>query len=158
MWTRDAPLAAEHRRVRRAGFTLLELVIVILIFGTLSMASWPSVARIVTHSRVNQAARVVGHDLVVAGSAAARQRRPVRLALDAGNQSLTVSDRVTGTTLWQRSLGRDSEYGLDSVTFSATPIDLLPNGFTSSALTVTVWARDYSRRVILSRAGWVRVP
>ncbi len=62
MWTRDAPLAAEHRRLRRAGFTLLELVIVILIFGTLSMASWPSVARIVTHSRVNQAARVVGHD------------------------------------------------------------------------------------------------
>ena len=157
MRTRDAPFPAELRRLRPAGFTLLELMIVILIFGTLSMASWPSVGRILTHSRVNQAARVVGHDLVVATSAAARQRRPVRLTLDAGSPSFTVSDRVSGTTLWQRSLGRDTEYGLDSVTFSASPIDLFPNGFTSSALTVTVWARDYSRRVVLSRAGWVRV-
>src|SRR5437867_12462136 len=99
MWTRDAPLAAEHRRLRRAGFTLLELVIVILIFGTLSLASWPSVARIVTHSRANQAARAVGHHLVVAGSAAARQRRPVPLALDAGNQSLPLSDRLAVTPI-----------------------------------------------------------
>ena len=158
MRTRDAPPAIELRRLRPAGFTILELLIVIVIFGTLSMASWPSVARIVTHSRVNQAARVVGHDLVVAVSAAARQRRPVRLTLDAGSQSFTVSDRASGSTLWQRSLGRDSEYGLDSVSFSTTPIDLFPNGFASSALTVTVSARDYSRLVVMSRAGWVRVP
>jgi prepilin-type N-terminal cleavage/methylation domain-containing protein len=139
------------------GFSIIELLIVITVFSTLSLLSWPRVSQVIAHSRVNQAAKVVAHDLTVAGSAAARQRRPVRVALDAGGRSFTVSDRVSGNALWQRSLGRDTEYGVDSVSFSANPVDLLPGGFTSSALTVGVWGRGYSRAVTMSRAGWVRV-
>ena len=74
-------------------------------------------------------------------------------------KTITVDkgDRVTSgavlSTLW---LGPDT-YQLDSIAFSASPVDLFPNGFTSSALTVTLWARGYSRQVTMSRAGWVRV-
>jgi len=49
-------------------------------------------------------------------------------------------------------------YRLDSVSFSVSPVDLFPSGFTSSALTVSLWAGGYSRRVTMSRAGWIRVP
>jgi prepilin-type N-terminal cleavage/methylation domain-containing protein len=143
--------------VRRAGFTFLELLIVVSILGFLTGIAWPSVSRTITHSRVNQAAVVVAHDLAVASSAAARQRRPVRIALGSDRQSLVVSDRATGAVLQQRAVGRGTEYGLDSLAFSVTPVDLFPSGFASSALTVTVAARGYSRQVAMSRAGWVRV-
>jgi len=148
-------LSRVHAR-GRAGFTITELLIVILIFATLSIVSWPQVSRILTHGRVNQAAGAVSHDLSVAVSAASRQRRPVRITLDPGKQSFTITDRASGTVLTQRSLGRDTEFGIDSVTFSATPVDLFPYGITSSALTVTLWARGYSRQVTMSRGGWVR--
>lgn len=143
---------------RRGGFSLVELLIVILVFSVMAGAVAPTVSRVVTHARVNQAAMVVGHDLAVATSAAARQRKPVRVAVGGDRRSFTVSERASGALLQARDLGRDSEYGLDSVSFSVTPVDLFPNGFTSSALTVTVWARGYSRQVTMSRAGWVRVP
>jgi len=145
-------------KVERAGFTLIELIIVVLIFSIVTTAALPAVSRITTHSRVNQAAAVVGHDLAVAVSSAARQRKPIRIARGGDGQSMTVAERASGTVLDTRWLGSDTPYGLDSVSFSATPVDLFPSGVTSSPLTVTVWARGYSRQVTMSRAGWVRVP
>jgi prepilin-type N-terminal cleavage/methylation domain-containing protein len=146
--------------MRRAacGFTLLELLIVIMLFGLITAMTFPTVSRITTHSRVNQAATVVAQDLSLAISAAARERKPIRVARGSDRQSITVSDRASGTVLSTRSLGHDDAYQLDSVTFSTSLVDLFPNGFASSALTVTLWAAGYSRRVTMSRAGWVRVP
>ena len=141
-----------------SGFTLLELLIVIVFVGLVAAMTFPTVSRITTHSRVNQAAMVVGQDLSQALSAAARERKPIRIARGADQKSITTSDRASGTVLSTRSLGPGDAYQLDSVVFSASPIDLFPSGFASSALTVTLWAGGYARRVTMSRAGWVRVP
>jgi len=141
-----------------SGFTLLELLIVIVFFGVVTAMTLPTVSRVTTHSRVNQAAMVVGQDLSQALSAAARQRKPIRIARGADQKSITTSDRASGTVLSTRVLGSGDAYQLDSVVFSTSPIDLFPSGFTSSALTVTLWAGGYSRQVTMSRAGWVRVP
>jgi len=140
------------------GFTLIELLIVIIIFSVLTSAALPAVSRITTHTRVNQAAMVVGQDLSLLVTDAARQRKPVRLALGADRRSFTISDRASGAVIQTRLLGSGSGYPLDSVSFSASPIDVFPNGFASSALTMTLWAGGYSRQVTMSRAGWVRVP
>ena len=149
---------APRLRVERAGFTVIELIIVIIIFSTVTSIALPAISRITTHSRVNQAAMVVGHDLTVAASAAARQRKSIRITLGGDRQSFTVADRASATVLQTRWLGPDTRYGLDSVSFSASPVDLFPSGFASSALTVTLSARGYSRQVTMSSAGWVRVP
>jgi prepilin-type N-terminal cleavage/methylation domain-containing protein len=141
-----------------SGFTLIELLIVIIVFSVLASAALPTVSRVTTHTRVNQAAMLVGQDLSLVGADAARQRKPVRLARGVDRQSYTISDRVSGNVLQTRVLGPRGDFPLDSVSFSASPIDVFPNGFTSSALTVTLWAGGYSRRVTMSRAGWVRVP
>jgi prepilin-type N-terminal cleavage/methylation domain-containing protein len=140
------------------GFTVIELIIVIVVFSVATSIALPAISRTHTHIRVNQAAMVIGHDLTVAISGAARQRKPIRVARGADAVSFTVSDRASGTVLQTRPLGTDTPYGLDSVSFSVTPVDIFPSGFASSALTVTAWDGGYSRPVTMSRAGWVRVP
>lgn len=138
-----------------AGFTMLEMLIVIVVLAMLALLSFPTLSRLYTHSRVNQATVVVANGLSQAVSNAERQRKPVRIARGADMKSITVSDRASGTVLSTVGLGPDT-YQLDSIAFSVSPVDLFPNGFASNALTVTLWARGYSRRVTMSRAGWVR--
>ena len=75
-----------------------------------------------------------------------------RLDVDLPTVPNTWGPVGAGRAVW---LGPDA-YQLDSVALSVTPVDLFPNGFTSNALTVTLWARGYSRQVTMSRAGWVR--
>ena len=145
-------------RSKALGFTLLELMIVVSVFGLVTAMSFPTISRLITHSRVNQAAMVVANDVSQAVSAAARQRKPIRIARGVDKKSITVSDRASGTVLSTRALGPGDAYQLDSVAFSVSPVDLFPNGFTSSALTVSLWAGGYSRRVTMSRTGWVRAP
>jgi len=146
------------RPPRAAGFSLLELVIVLVILGVATAMAFPTISRITTHSRVNQAAMVVAQDLSLALSAAARERKPIRIARGADGASITLSERASGKLLSTRWLGKGDAYRLDSIAFSVSPVDLFPSGMTSSALSVTLWAGKYSRQVTLSRAGWVRVP
>lgn len=141
-----------------AGFTLLELSIVLAILGVATAMTFPTISRMTTHARVNQAAMVVAQDLSLATSAAARERKPIRIARGADRASITVSERASGKVLSTRWLGRGDAYALDSIAFSVSPVDLFPSGMTSSALSITLWAGGYSRQVTMSRAGWVRVP
>ena len=143
---------------RAAGFTLLELVIVLGLMGMATAITFPTISRITTHSRVNQAAMVVAQDLSLASSAAARERKPIRIARGADRASITIAERAGGKVLSTRWLGKSDAYALDSIAFSVSPVDLFPSGMTSSALSVTLWAGGYSRQVTMSRAGWVRVP
>src|SRR2546426_872299 len=85
---------APRLRVEQAGFTVIELIIVILIFSVVTSIALPAISRITTHSRVNQAALLVSHDLTVAASAAARQRRPIRITLGGDRQSFTLLSLV----------------------------------------------------------------
>src|SRR3989441_13283137 len=90
---------APRLRVERAGFTVIELIIVIIIFSTVTSIALPAISRITTHSRVNQAAMVVGHDLTVAASAAARQRKPIRITLGGDRQSYPLAHPPRATRL-----------------------------------------------------------
>jgi prepilin-type N-terminal cleavage/methylation domain-containing protein len=138
------------------GFTMLELIIVIMILGVVAATTVPTIAKMTTHSRVNQAVMVVAQDLQTVQSNAARERKPMRITRGVDKKSFTVTDRASGTTYLTRNLGSGDAYSLDSISFSTTPVDVFPNGFTSSALTLTLWAGGYSRQVTMSLVGWVR--
>ncbi len=144
--------------MKHAGFTLIEMLIVIILFGVLATLAFPKVSSMTIRARVNQARMAVAHDLAQALTTAALQRKPLRIARGADMQSITFSDRASGTVLTTRQLGAGDGYAMDSVSFSVTPVDIFPNGFTSSALTVTMWCGGYSRQVVMSRAGWVQTP
>ena len=75
-----------HRTARRLaagsarGFTLTEMLLVIVMLGLLSAMLMPRVSRITTHAKLNEALNIVANDLEQAVGLAARLRRPVTLA------------------------------------------------------------------------------
>jgi len=83
----------------RQGFTVLELIAVVVILGIMAAFAGPAMSRIVRHQRVNRAATVIASDLQNAFAVAARQRQPVRIQADAATRSYQFIDRKTQTVL-----------------------------------------------------------
>lgn len=142
---------------RRAGFSLLEMLMVVSVLAILATIATPAIATTIRHQRVNKAAALVAADLQNVFAMAGRQRAPVHVASDATAKSYTFSDRKTGTVFQTRTLGTGTEYNLGTLVFSPTVVDMFPNGIGSAPLTVTVGTGDYSRTVTASTAGFVRV-
>src|SRR5260370_19473943 len=78
MQWRARPDVEDQRHRSIAGFTAIELLIVIVVFGVLTRVTMPTASRIISHYRVNQAASAVAHALTVAVSGAASARKPMR--------------------------------------------------------------------------------
>ena len=93
-----------------------------------------------------------GHHLQLAAdlesvfSIAARQRRPIRISCCTA-AGYTFADRSDGTVRLQRSL---VDYGVTTLAFTASPVDIFPSGVASSADTVTIGAAGYTRRIVMS--------
>lgn len=139
------------------AMTLIEMMIVMVIMGTmLAMAVRPT-GRIMVENRVQRAANLVASDLELAFALAARQRQPVRLTIDGARMEYLVSDRATGDVYQRRILGNGSEYELTSLSGTAASVDIFPGGLAASPLTITIGLSGYSRRIMMTRAGQVRV-
>jgi type II secretion system protein H len=142
-----------HRR----GFTLLELVVVVLIVGLATTIVVKSMSRALNASRASSLGQVVGADLERAFMLAALQRRPVRVRWDASGMNYTITDRRTNTVLLTRRIGSATDIGIASVTFSTTPVDIFPGGTASSMLRITLTAGSSSHVVTMTRSGLVLV-
>jgi prepilin-type N-terminal cleavage/methylation domain-containing protein len=142
----------------RLGFSILELILVVVIFGILATIAGPAMSRVVRHQRVNRAASIIASDVQNAFAVAARQRQPVRIQADASTRSYQFVDRATGTVLRIRTFyGDTSEYRLSSLVFTPATIDVFPSGVSSSAIIIDLANGDYSRRITASSAGFVRL-
>src|SRR5437016_10996137 len=150
-------MSKNHKDVRR-GFTIMEVLVVLVIIGILASMAGPAMSRIVRHQRANRAATVIASDLQNAFAVAARQREPVRIQADANSRSYQFVDRKTGNILRIRTFyGDTSEYRLTSLVFTPTTIDVFPNGVSSAAVTIDLANGDYTKQITASTAGFVRV-
>ena len=149
--------SAPRRGGIRPGFSLIEMLVTVSMLAIMVGMAAPNVSKDITHGRVNSAAHIVAADLEQALSLAGRQRRPVRVIIDAGRKEIVLTDRVTGTLISRRQLGDVSEFKLYSVSGAPSTVDVLPHGVATAATVVTLTAGDYSRRVTMSRGGYVRV-
>jgi prepilin-type N-terminal cleavage/methylation domain-containing protein len=138
---------------RRLGFTLVEMAVALAVVGLLTLMTQQRVSAIIQRSQVNRATAAVAADLESAFSLAARQRRPIRISC-CTNGSYTFADRTGGTVRLQRSL---VDYGVTTLTFSTTPVDIFPSGVATSADTVTIGAGSHTRRIVMTSAGLVRI-
>jgi len=140
------------------GFSLFELLIVVVILGIAATMVGPAMSRIVRHQRVNRAATIIVSDMQNAFAVAARQREPVRVLADASTSSYQFVDRKSGAVLRIRAFyGDTSEYRLTSLVFTPATFDVFPNGVSSSPVTIALANGDYARQITASTAGFVRL-
>ena len=147
----------QGKSARRSGFSMLEMLIVMIIVSVLVGIAIPKMGRIIRHERVNRAAQVVVQDLQNGFAMAGRQRAPVRLTITPATQTYVFTDRASGTVLATRVMSKGADYSLTSMSASPTTIDILPNGIGSAAFIITLVNGDYSRTVSASTAGFVRM-
>ena len=150
------PARPAHRT--RAGFTMIEILAVVIIFGVLVTVAMPKVQGIMRISRVNAAAAIVAGDFNHAYTLAARSRRPVRLTCNEAGTGYTITDRDNpAEVMVARSVGTDKDMKITEGTCSAASVDFFPNGLASSAFDITLVSVDEGRLVSMTRVGKVRI-
>jgi len=151
-------LRSINHKYSTTGFSLIEVLVVVVILGIMAGIAGPAMAVMVRHNRVNRATMVITSDLQNAFAVAARQREPVRIQADSVGRSYQFVDRKTGAVLRIRTFyGDNSEYLLNSLVFTPAIVDVFPNGVSSAALTVKLANGDYSKQINASTAGFVRI-
>ncbi len=128
-------LAAGWRALRRAragrGFSMVEMVVVLVIVGIMIALALPRVQRQTNLARVNNAQSVVAGDLRRAATLAAQRRRPMEVRWDATSARLVVRQLGTTTELVHRALGARSEYRLQ-VSVAPDSAIILPSGLANA--------------------------
>jgi len=145
-------------RAARAGFTIVELLVGMMIISVLTVLAYPSIGRQMSTSKLEAAAYSISTDLEMAFSLAARQRRPVTLSVDATNRRYTIRDRATTRIMLDRYMShKDSPYGLTSLKMSTGPVTIFPNGLASQPTSIELTIANQTRTVTLTRTGLVRI-
>jgi len=147
-------VTATHRK----GFTLLELMVVVVIMGVVGSMSAGRIHELMLHGRLSRAASGVQNDLEAAFATAGRNRRPIRIVWNSTSMQMQVTDRAGYLTYRRTSLGVDP-YGLTpgAVTFSRSPVEVYPTGLANDTLLITLSVENITKRVRMSRAGLVQV-
>lgn len=141
----------------RAGMTLTELMLVVVIVGIVTAAVLPRIARSREANTAKGAASVIGSDVEAAFSAAARSRRPMLFRCDCPNRKYEVADQTDGSIRLSRRLDSTTNLAVDRLTLSSASIVIGPNGIASEAFEVAVGAGSSARRVTVTRTGQVRI-
>lgn len=145
-----------RRTTGRGGFTVTELLMVIVMIGILGAVMVPRITRLTARNKASEASAVVQRDLERAFSIAARLRRAVVLTADNAGLYYQISDAAKGTVRLNRNLRQGAEVGVETMTFSPTTITVQPNGIASAPLTVTLSSHGAVRTITMTRVGLIR--
>lgn len=146
------------RIARNAGYTLIEIVIVIVIAGTMMTVSVVRLAPALVHANVRAAANVVAGDLQYAQNLAVRYRKPIAVVVASATKQYLIRDRDDATNVYRtRLLGPETDFGLDELTSSPTSVELFPNGLARETMVMTLGLNGFQRQVRLTRAGQIRI-
>lgn len=150
--------ATSHLRVRRSGFTLIETMVVLVIIGVTSSITVGKVYQMMVWNRISRASTSVQNDLEAAFALAVRNRLPIRVSWASSAQQMSVTNRA-GTTTFRRTNLDMGTFGLKSsdVSFSATRVEIFPDGLASDTLTITLSRSSITKRVRMTRTGMILI-
>ena len=148
-----------NRIARIGGYTLIEMVLVIVIAGIVTSFGVVRLAPALEHANVRAAANVVAGDLQYAQILAVRYRKPIAVIVASSTKQYLIRDRADPSIVYRtRLLGPDTDFGLDELTFSpSTSVELFPNGLARETVVMTLGLHGFQRNVRLTRAGQIRI-
>jgi prepilin-type N-terminal cleavage/methylation domain-containing protein len=141
----------------RSGYGLIEVSLALIVLGLVALIAVPGIGRRKAHTRVDRVTALVAADLEKAFAIAIRQRKPVRLACTCASGRYQVTDQSDGMLHLSRDLNAPGEFGVTSLSFSTSRVDILPSGIASSPDTVTISAAGYARRIVMTTEGKVTI-
>lgn len=141
----------------RAGFTLVETAVTLVIVGLAIGFGIPRMARMATQGRVQRAAQTLQAEVQQAFAIAGRNHVPVRLRWVGPSGQLQLTN-LSGSVVFRRRDVGVGTFGLAAGDVVMTPgvLTVFPNGFASDSIVIAVKRSGFSRTVRISRTGMVR--
>lgn len=152
------PPSSEPRALHpsRAGFTMLEVMIALTLIGIMAAVGLPRMHSILARQQVDRTAQMTAADMRAAFTAAARGRIPVRITVPANGAGYFITNVATGDTIIKKNFS-SGDITVKGISGSMVTVDVFPNGMAVAPDTVTVSTTGYSRKLSISRVGFVRV-
>jgi len=147
------------RMQNKRGFTLIELIVVIMLMGIIMMIALPGIQTWMTKSRLNGAARQIMTDLMYARMKAASENHRFVLTVLNNRQYRILDDNNNNGSAetGEAVIIKDIKSNYPDVTMSATGnFTFYPPGLAFGA-TCTVTNRAGSKNITLSSGGRVRI-
>jgi prepilin-type N-terminal cleavage/methylation domain-containing protein len=138
--------------VPRAGTTLIELLIVLLIFSTISAIGWRGLRRFRDAAALQEASNAVTRVLNLGRAMAISRRETVGLRSQARELLLLSSD---GSVIARLQIGPGTELPVDSVRVRPTTIRFNSRGH-AGAGSIYLWRRGTTVRLVCNFLGRVR--
>lgn len=136
----------------RAGTTLIELLIVLLIFSTISAIGWRGLRRFRDAAALQEASNAVTRVLNLGRAMAISRRETVGLRSQARELLLLSSD---GSVIARLQIGPGTELPVDSVRVRPTTIRFNSRGH-AGAGSIYLWRRGTTVRLVCNFLGRVR--
>lgn len=143
----------QHRPSPR-GFTVIELLIVMVIAGILLSIAGLGIGRTIARDRVLRSATVVETMLGEASVLAYRRHSPVKIVLV--GTALQIQDRATSAVIRSRDFGPGFDLRATLALSPTAGVEVFPNGRANAGLRVSVSGSDLNLVVSRTATGIVR--
>jgi len=140
----------------RAGFTMLEAMIALTLIGIMAAVGLPRIHSILARQQVDRTAQMTAADMRAAFTSAARGRIPVRITVPSNGAGYLITNVATGDTIIKKDFST-GDITVKGISGTMVTVDVFPNGMAAAPDTVTVSTTGYSRKLSISRVGFVRV-
>lgn len=147
----------ERCRPSRRGFSLVELLVVIMIVAVAMVTTIPKIGAVTNQTKVQRANQALQQDVQQAWAIAGRNRAPVLLKFVSSSMQLQITD-LAGARVYKRTgYGTGGGYGLTSTELKMAPatITVFPNGLANDTVGFSVIRSSYSRKFWVSKSGMV---